>query len=81
MAALQSVPVYQIDSNNKLISPLPTYIGLGSAQMQSVQGVSGAPNNINGALVYTEITMNGNVQNPGHIYYTSLTVAAIIAAS
>lgn len=79
MAALQSVPVYQIDSNQKLTSAL--YVGLGSAQMMSVQSLSGPPQTVNGNYVYTVINMAGTVANSGHSYYTNLTVAAIIAAS
>jgi hypothetical protein len=79
MAALQSVPVYQIDSNNKLTSV--QYFGLATAQMQSVQPVTGGPYTVNGNYVYTVINMVGTVANPGHSYYTSLSVATIIAAS
>lgn len=80
MAQLLSVPVYQIGSTDKLISPLPTYIGIPFAGMESVRPVS-PPNLVNGAYVYACINMAGTIQFPGRSYYTSLTVAAIIAAS
>lgn len=81
MAQLLSVPVYQIGSQNKLSSPNATYIGIAFAQMASVWPLSGAPRTVNGAYVYSVINTTGTPQFPGNSYYTSLTAAAIIAAS
>lgn len=77
MANVVLVTVYQLSSYS---SPNPyqngTQVGIGVAQIKYMQAVTGVPA-VNGALIYSVITMAGTTQFPGPKYYTGLTVYAL----
>lgn len=77
MANVILVTVYQLSSYS---SPNPyqngTQVGIGVGQIKNIQAVTGVPT-VNGAIIYSVITMAGTTQFPGPRYYTGLTVYQI----